>query len=129
MWNRCSGRSRIWFFTGDLVNDRANEAEEYLNIFDKIKAPLGVFSTLGNHDYGACLKFTSAKAKLANLSHDPTHWDKEVSSNYPDIDVMFGEHNHGTQFGVTVGGKAYSPAQWSYKQWPYYTKKVSSNCM
>ncbi|WP_293946131.1 MULTISPECIES: metallophosphoesterase [unclassified Sphingobacterium] len=40
------------FFTGDLVNDFAEEMDDYLSIFDKLKAPLGVFSILGNHDYG-----------------------------------------------------------------------------
>jgi predicted MPP superfamily phosphohydrolase len=40
------------FFTGDLVNDFASEATDYLSIFSKIKAPLGVYSILGNHDYG-----------------------------------------------------------------------------
>ncbi|MCJ0742954.1 metallophosphoesterase [Pedobacter montanisoli] len=40
------------FFTGDLVNDFAAEATDYLDIFSRVKAPLGVFSILGNHDYG-----------------------------------------------------------------------------
>jgi len=39
-------------FTGDLVNDKATEMNDYINLFSKLKAPLGVFSTLGNHDYG-----------------------------------------------------------------------------
>ena len=39
-------------FTGDLVNDKASEMDEYKELFSKIKAPLGVYSTLGNHDYG-----------------------------------------------------------------------------
>jgi uncharacterized protein len=39
-------------FTGDLVNDRAHEMDEYLEVFAQLKAPLGVFSTFGNHDYG-----------------------------------------------------------------------------
>ena len=39
-------------FTGDLVNDRAKELKDYFDIFSKLKAPLGVFSCLGNHDYG-----------------------------------------------------------------------------
>jgi len=39
-------------FTGDLVNDRATEMDQYLDVFGQIKAPLGVYSTLGNHDYG-----------------------------------------------------------------------------
>ncbi|MCS3552439.1 MULTISPECIES: metallophosphoesterase [unclassified Sphingobacterium] len=40
------------FFTGDLVNDFAHEMNDYLSIFSKLKAPLGTFSILGNHDYG-----------------------------------------------------------------------------
>ena len=39
-------------FTGDLVNDRAIEMQEYVSVFNKLNAPLGVYSTLGNHDYG-----------------------------------------------------------------------------
>jgi predicted MPP superfamily phosphohydrolase len=40
------------FFTGDLVNDLAKEMRDYQNIFTRVKAPLGVYSSLGNHDYG-----------------------------------------------------------------------------
>lgn len=40
------------FFTGDLVNNIASEMRDYQDIFSKVKAPLGVFSVLGNHDYG-----------------------------------------------------------------------------
>ena len=39
-------------FTGDLVNDRTSEMDEYMDVFNKLNAPLGVYSTLGNHDYG-----------------------------------------------------------------------------
>ena len=39
-------------FSGDLVNDRATEMEEYMDVFSQLKAPLGVYSTFGNHDYG-----------------------------------------------------------------------------
>ena len=39
-------------FTGDLVNDRASEMESFMDIFSRLKAPMGVYSTLGNHDYG-----------------------------------------------------------------------------
>ena len=39
-------------FTGDLVNDRAVEMEEYKDVFSQLKAPMGVYSVLGNHDYG-----------------------------------------------------------------------------
>lgn len=40
------------FFTGDLVNFKADEAYPWMDILSKIKAPMGVFSILGNHDYG-----------------------------------------------------------------------------
>ncbi len=39
-------------FSGDLVNDMTTEMQDYMDVFSKIKAPLGVYSTLGNHDYG-----------------------------------------------------------------------------
>ncbi|MBC3787176.1 hypothetical protein [Spirosoma utsteinense] len=51
------------------------------------------------------------------LSHDPTHWDKEVNTKFNDVDVTFSGHTHGLQLGVTIGDKSYSPAQFSYKQW------------
>lgn len=56
------------FFTGDLVNDRAHEINDYIDIFSKIKAPLGVFSTLGNHDYGANMSWPSLPAENQNLN-------------------------------------------------------------
>jgi len=40
------------FFTGDLVNNVASEMKDYQDIFARLKAPLGVYSSLGNHDYG-----------------------------------------------------------------------------
>lgn len=40
------------FFTGDLVNNLASEMRDYQDIFAKAQAPLGVYSVLGNHDYG-----------------------------------------------------------------------------
>lgn len=54
-------------FTGDLVNDRATEMDDYKEVFSLLKAPMGVYSTLGNHDYGDYAKWDSAEAKIANL--------------------------------------------------------------
>lgn len=39
-------------FTGDLVNDLAHEMDGYMDVFDKLRAPMGVYSIFGNHDYG-----------------------------------------------------------------------------
>lgn len=169
-------------FTGDLVNDRADEMNEYMEVFGRIKAPMGVFSSLGNHDYGDYVSWPSAQAKAENLenlkgvhgkmgwrllmnehvlltkneqqiallgienwgakgrfpkygkmheahpgtekipfkillSHDPSHWDAEVKTKYPDIDLMLAGHTHGMQFGLENPYFKWSPVQWMYKQW------------
>ncbi len=54
-------------FTGDLVNNKSDEMEDYMDVFDKLKAPMGVYSTLGNHDYGDYTKWDSEAEKKANL--------------------------------------------------------------
>ena len=55
------------FFTGDLVNNEAPEIKDYMDVFSKIQAPLGVFSVLGNHDYGDYKLWESEEAKKQNL--------------------------------------------------------------
>lgn len=42
----------IIFFTGDLVNDITEEALPFMDTLKKLSAPMGVYSILGNHDYG-----------------------------------------------------------------------------
>jgi len=51
------------------------------------------------------------------LSHDPSHWEKEVSLNYPDIDITLSGHTHGFQFGVELKRFKWSIAQYVYKYW------------
>ena len=56
-------------FSGDLINDRATEMKDYSDIFGKIKAPLGVYSTFGNHDYGDYVSWPfNGISKEQNLS-------------------------------------------------------------
>ncbi|HJU45434.1 MAG TPA: metallophosphoesterase [Chitinophagaceae bacterium] len=45
-------RPDLILFTGDLVNDRATEMYNYTDVFSRLQAPMGVYSILGNHDYG-----------------------------------------------------------------------------
>ena len=169
-------------FTGDLVNDRATEMQDYMDVFGKLCAPLGVYSTLGNHDYGDYVAWPTEEAKKQNLSdlkkvhhelgwkllmnehvllernqhqiallgienwgakgrfpkygkmkeaylgtehipfkilmsHDPSHWDAEVKTTYPDIDLMLAGHTHGMQFGLENPYFKWSPVQWMYRQW------------
>jgi hypothetical protein len=54
-------------FTGDLVNYESAEVARFEHIFSTIKAPLGVFSCLGNHDYGDYTSWNSPQAKTQNL--------------------------------------------------------------
>lgn len=55
-------------FTGDLVNNYAEEAEDWISYFKQLKAKHGKFSILGNHDYGEYAKWPSHQAKENNLN-------------------------------------------------------------
>lgn len=60
-------KADLVLFTGDLVNDRSEEMDDYMDVFSRIKAPMGVYSTLGNHDYGDYLQWPTPEEKKANL--------------------------------------------------------------
>jgi len=60
-------------FTGDLVNDRASEIVPYQDIFSRLKAPMGVYSVLGNHDYGDYVQWDSDEVKKQNLERLKQH--------------------------------------------------------
>jgi len=59
--------SDVIFFTGDMVNNRAVETDNWKALFGSISAPDGVFSILGNHDYGDYYDWDSEGAKAENL--------------------------------------------------------------
>jgi len=59
--------SDLFVFTGDLVNNKAEEIKPWISYFSQIKAPYGQFSVLGNHDYGDYVKWESEGVKAANL--------------------------------------------------------------
>jgi predicted MPP superfamily phosphohydrolase len=172
----------VVFFTGDLVNNEASEMEGWVKEFARIQAPLGVFSVLGNHDYGDYKNWETIEEKRNNLqrlknihaemgwrllvnenhvlnkdgqqlailgienwgakgrfpkygkmkeayqgtekipvklllSHDPSHWDAQVRTEYKDIQLMFAGHTHGMQFGIDNQLAKWSPVQYMYKQW------------
>lgn len=60
-------KADLILFTGDLVNDKASEMENYMDLFSLFKAPMGVYSILGNHDYGDYTSWPSKQAKEDNL--------------------------------------------------------------
>jgi predicted MPP superfamily phosphohydrolase len=57
----------VVLFTGDLVNNRADEIHPWIKTFQQIKAKQGVFSVLGNHDYGDYMRWETEEAKKENL--------------------------------------------------------------
>lgn len=54
-------------FTGDIVNNKTTELYPYQSIFSKLSAPMGVYSILGNHDYGDYVDWESEAAKRQNM--------------------------------------------------------------
>lgn len=95
------------FFTGDIVNDMATEMRDYQDIFSKVKAPLGVYSVLGNHDYGEYhFGKSPSAAKEKNLqdvikTHQLMGWDllmnehRRLKINGEEIGIL-GIENWGT---------------------------------
>jgi hypothetical protein len=67
-------------FTGDLVNNKASEMDNWKDLFGQLSAPLGVYSTMGNHDYGDYVRWESEEEKAKNLEdfygiHKEMGWD------------------------------------------------------
>lgn len=96
------------FFTGDLVNNTAAEVKDYFDVFNKVKAPLGVYSVLGNHDYGDYANWDSPEAKRKNLqtlkeAHRLLGWDLLLDEHRSlkqggDQIAIIGNENWGTKF-------------------------------
>lgn len=75
-------------FTGDLVNNEATETEPHLETYKMLKAPYGVFSSLGNHDYGDYKPWESKEAKAKNLQdlkdvHANSGWRLLMNEHVP----------------------------------------------
>ena len=60
-------KSDVILFTGDLVNNRSSEMDKWKDLFATLKAKDGVFSVLGNHDYGDYIDWKTAEEKEENL--------------------------------------------------------------
>ncbi|WP_242082856.1 metallophosphoesterase [Aestuariivivens sediminis] len=172
----------VILFTGDIVNNKADELRPYIQVFNKLEAKDGLFSILGNHDYGDYVRWDSEAEKTKNLetlkqhqknigfdlllnesrylekdgerialigvenwgsggfkkagdlkkasqgiaendfkilmSHDPTHWEKQVIKDQYHYHLTLSGHTHGMQFGIEIPGWfKWSPAKWRYRYW------------
>lgn len=70
-------------FTGDIVNDKAEEMDNYIDVFSRLKAPMGVFSTFGNHDYGDYIQWPDR-----DQAHDLVEKVEEVSHPQKEGEVV-----------------------------------------
>jgi predicted MPP superfamily phosphohydrolase len=96
------------FFTGDLVNNESSEVKEYMDVFNKLRAPLGVFSITGNHDYGDYKSWGSKEAKQQNFkdlitAHKELGFDLLLNENrFLELGgeklAILGVENWGTRF-------------------------------
>lgn len=132
----------IVFFTGDMVNSIAAEAEPFIEAFSKIRARFGVFSVLGNHDYGSYYRWNSEEEGRNNLRriheiHAECGWTL-LNNDHRVIDVdgtpvavigveNWGASQHFPKAGDLVKAKAgtenaslklllsHDPTHWDYK--------------
>ena len=60
-------KSDIMLFTGDIVNNKADEMDNWMDVFDKLEAKEGKYSILGNHDYGDYMDWDKPQDKKDNF--------------------------------------------------------------
>ncbi|MFD0989341.1 metallophosphoesterase [Mariniflexile jejuense] len=81
-------QSDVILFTGDMVNNKAEEMHPYLDVFNKLYAKDGKFSVLGNHDYGDYVTWDSEAAKHQNLE------DLKAIQKQIGFDLLLNEHRY-----------------------------------
>ena len=114
----------IVFFTGDIVNEYASEMDNFMDVFDKIKSKHGVYSILGNHDYGDYGDWENHQEKEDNFArlkevHKELGWDLLLNENrILDIDgeklSVIGVENYSANKRFRTAGdlkKAYEGAE------------------
>jgi predicted MPP superfamily phosphohydrolase len=67
----------VILFTGDMVNNKAGEMHPWKDLFGQLSAKDGVYSVLGNHDYGDYVNWNSREEKHQNLE-DLKHLQREM---------------------------------------------------
>jgi len=110
----------IIFFTGDLVNNVASEMKDYVDVFGKLRAPLGVYSVTGNHDYGDYHRWSSQAEKQRNFvdlmeAHKAMNYRLLMNENHiiregGDQIAIIGNENWGGR-GFTQYGKLHQAHQ------------------
>jgi len=185
-------RPDLILFTGDMVSFTTDEVYPFEVVLKQLAAKDGIFSILGNHDYGEYTQWDSQEEKDLNdkelfdfygrigwtllrnqhtiirkdsssiavigvenwskskifgkkgdirkalagidasqfmilMSHDPTHWDGEINTLFPQIGLTLSGHTHAFQFAIESGSVKWSPASMLFKQWGGLYEKVHEN--
>ena len=60
-------KSDVILFTGDIVNNKADEMDNWMEMFSKLEAKEGKYSILGNHDYGDYMDWKNPEEKINNF--------------------------------------------------------------
>lgn len=81
-------QSDVIFFTGDLVNNKTSEMLPWTDLFSTLQAPDGVYSILGNHDYGDYIEWNTVEDKLKNLE------DLKELQRSMGFDLLLNEHRY-----------------------------------
>jgi len=179
-------------FTGDMVSFTTDEVYPFEDLLEKFIAKDGIYSILGNHDYGEYTHWKSQEAKDLNdkelfefydrigwhllrnqnkiltrgsssiaivgvenwsltkrfgkkgdlrkaltgtdysqfkilMTHDPSHWDGEVNTLYPQIGLTLSGHTHAFQLAIERGTVKWSPASFIFDEWGGLYEKVHEN--
>ncbi len=89
-------KADLVLFTGDLVNNKHDEVLPYKTVLEQIKAKHGVYSTLGNHDYGDYVQWDSKEEKKQNLEN-LVAFHRSIGWN-----ILMDEHRHIEKDGETL---------------------------
>ncbi len=81
-------KSDAIFFTGDMVNNKAEEMTPWADLFGQLEAKDGKFSILGNHDYGDYVGWDSPEDKAQNLE------DLKNLQQQMGFDLLLNEHRY-----------------------------------
>ncbi|WP_298882309.1 metallophosphoesterase [uncultured Polaribacter sp.] len=81
-------KSDLMLFTGDIVNNKADEMDNWIDVFAQLEAKEGKYSVLGNHDYGDYMDWSNKQEKIDNF--------KAVKDIHKKIgfDLLLDEHRY-----------------------------------
>ena len=119
-----SQNSDVIFFTGDLVNNEADELIPWITTLSKLSAKDGVYSILGNHDYGDYRSWPTELEKKKNFAK-LKKYQKKIGFDLILNDSRF-IYKGGQKLAI-VGVENWSNAFRKYADLSLATKKIKSS--